>query len=364
MKPEKLLDALNDIDSDLIAGAHAPQTRSRPRFTLLIAAVLVTAALTATAFASETISGWFKQYFERQNDVPLSSEQVQYLEENEQIIEASQEVNGYNLELKSVLADSNMFYVTIGITAPTGMDLQNMNLWFYDSLEIFDQQKQPIFSFSRSIEDDLDDLTNTANLVLKCEPGDWNSGSHWTIRIKSLHQEIYDEAYEQELRRTKYAGQTDIMFTPEESDRIYQYPIIAEGPWTFTFDLNDASNQGIEMISEPLFVTAIVSRWTSDNHLTCDIVDGIESIQLNSFVLTPLGGTLQFEENDSICGISIEWQNHARYGNHDMYVVMKDGSNIALHRGSTGTSLEAESPIVLTEVDHILLPDGTKIMAP
>ena len=64
MKPETLLDALNDIDSNLIAGAHAPQTRSRPRFALLIAAILVTAALTATAFASETISGWFKSYFE------------------------------------------------------------------------------------------------------------------------------------------------------------------------------------------------------------------------------------------------------------------------------------------------------------
>ena len=63
MKPEKLLDALNDIDSDLIAGVHAPQSQNtRPRFTLLIAAMLVTAALTATAFASETISGWFHDF--------------------------------------------------------------------------------------------------------------------------------------------------------------------------------------------------------------------------------------------------------------------------------------------------------------
>ena len=365
MKPENLLEALNDIDSDLITDAHAPQAHStHPRFMLLIAAVLVTAALTATVFASETISGWFKTYFERRTHASLTPEQVQFVEEHEQILAETQTQNGYQLELKSVLADSNMFYVTIGITAPTGMDLKNMNLWFYDSLEIYDQQKQPVFSFIRSIEDDGDGLVNTVNLVLKCEPGDWNSGSHWTIRIKSLHQEIYDEVYEQELRRTKYAGQVDIMFTPEESSRIYQYPIIAEGPWTFTFDLNDASNQGIELISEPLFVNAIVSRWTGDDHLTCDIVDGIESIRLNSFVLTSLGGTIQFTEDESICGVSIEWQNHTRYGNRDMYVVMKDGSKIALHQGSTSTSLEAESPIVLTEVDHILLADGTKIMAP
>ena len=74
MKPEKLLDALTDLDSDLISGAHAPQTRSRPRFTLLIAAVLVTATLTATAFASETISGWFKSYFEGRTDASLTTE--------------------------------------------------------------------------------------------------------------------------------------------------------------------------------------------------------------------------------------------------------------------------------------------------
>ena len=364
MKPETLLDALNDIDSNLIAEAHAPRTRARPRFTLLIAAVLVTAALTATAFASETISGWFMQYFEKRNERPLTSDQIQYLEENELVYEDTQNANGYQLELKSVLADSNMFYVTIGITAPQDVDLNSLNLEFYDFIEIFDQQKQPPFSFSRTLEDDSDGLLNTTNLVLKCEPGDWNSGTLWTIRIKSLHQKFYDEAYEKELRQTKYAGQTDIMFTPEESARIDQYPIIAEGPWTFTFDLNDTDNQSLELISAPVFVTAIVYRWTSDDHLTCDVVDAIESIQLNSFVLTPLGGTLQFEEDDSLCGVFIECQNHARYGNREMYVVMKDGSTIVLHCASTGTSLVAESPIVLTEVDHILLPDGTKIMAP
>ena len=123
MKPEKLLDALNDIDSDLIAGAHAPQTRSRPRFTLLIAAILATAALTATAFASETISGWFKQYFTNQSESPLSPGQIEFIEENEQVIEETQAINDWTVALKSSICDGKTAYVVFGITAPEGFIL-------------------------------------------------------------------------------------------------------------------------------------------------------------------------------------------------------------------------------------------------
>ena len=43
---------------------------------------------------------------------------------------------------------------------------------------------------------------------------------------------------------------------------------------------------------------------------------------------------------------------------------MKDGSQIALHTDGRGTVLSADSPIVLKEVDHVLLSDGTKLFAP
>ena len=47
---------------------------------------------------------------------------------------------------------------------------------------------------------------------------------------------------------------------------------------------------------------------------------------------------------------------------------MKDGSRIELHdwgAGGVGYSLlEAEAPVVLADVDHILLADGTEIPMP
>jgi hypothetical protein len=44
---------------------------------------------------------------------------------------------------------------------------------------------------------------------------------------------------------------------------------------------------------------------------------------------------------------------------------MKDGSRIKLDlTGADATILQAETPIVLSQLDYILLEDGTQIFAP
>ena len=48
-----------------------------------------------------------------------------------------------------------------------------------------------------------------------------------------------------------------------------------------------------------------------------------------------------------------------------IYAVMKDGSRIKLDGAETdNTILQAETPIVLSQLDYILLEDGTKLFAP
>lgn len=48
-----------------------------------------------------------------------------------------------------------------------------------------------------------------------------------------------------------------------------------------------------------------------------------------------------------------------------IYAVMKDGSRIKLDLvGADDTVLQAETPIVLSQLDYILLEDGTKLFAP
>lgn len=355
MKPEKLLDALNDIDSDLIAGAHAPQTRSRPRFTLLIAAVLVTAALTATAFASETISGWFEQYFERQNDVPLSSEQVQYIEANELVVGETKTKSGYDLELKSVLADSSTIYITLGITSPDVLPFDEDTQLTFDSFDFYDQNRKTPQALSAQVLDDGDSSDYTTDLILEYTLGSWNESDQWTLHIKELQLWIHDVAYEQNLLDTKYAGQENFMLTDEEAALAYRFETLAEGPWEFSIDLSTADSAELEMVTDPITAQSCCG-FKPDGTLV------YEEVTINSVIIRPLSATIQTELTESRAA-----PDFTPTIDEQIFVVMKDSSRIQLHPdwGMSGKQhFNTASPIVLTEVDHVLLADGTKIMAP
>ena len=355
MKPEKLLDALNDIDSDLIAGAHAPQTRSRPRFTLLIAAVLVTAALTATAFASETISGWFEQYFERQNDVPLSSEQVQYIEANELVVGETKTKSGYDLELKSVLADSSTIYITLGITCPDVLPFDEDTQLTFDSFDFYDHNRKTPQALSAQVLDDGDSSDYTTDLILEYTLGSWNESDQWTLHIKELQLWIHDVAYEQNLLDTKYAGQENFMLTDEEAALAYRFETLAEGPWEFSIDLSTADSAELEMVTDPITAQSCCG-FKPDGTLV------YEEVTINSVIIRPLSATIQTELTESRAA-----PDFTPTIDEQIFVVMKDSSRIQLHPdwGMSGKQhFSTASPIVLTEVDHVLLADGTKIMAP
>ena len=125
MNPKKILYAMNDIDNEFLNEARekAPARRRSRKFAALIAAVIAVTAMTVTAFAAEEIAGWFKQYFTKQTEVPLTPGQIEYIEENEQIIAETQANNGWTVELKSAITDGKTGYVIFGITAPEGYTL-------------------------------------------------------------------------------------------------------------------------------------------------------------------------------------------------------------------------------------------------
>lgn len=349
MKPEKILYAMNDIDSRFLneARAEAAPRKASRRFTVLIAAVITLMAITVTAFASEEISGWFRLYFAGQSEASLTPGQIKFIEENEQIIAETQEYNGYSLELKSVIADKEVVYVTIGLTAPEGTTRADLAPISTQGVDLYDSSNQPGAAYGLAFHDDMDGLENTIDLVLDLKLADWNSGSKWTLRIDSLVKEVYDEEYEQQLRNTKYAGQTDFMFTDEEMNKMYQFVTLAKGPWKFTIDLSNADNGELELITTPV---------TAQSYFG---FKPYEVIPITSFVLCPLSATIKADT---------EWvPSFSDNVDNLIYVVMKDGSQVKLLSQWSTTGMEhlnAESPIVLEEVDHVLLPDGTKIMVP
>ena len=354
MKPEKILYAMNDIDTAFLNEAReeaAPARRHGRKFVALIAAVVTLMAVTATAFAAEEIAGWFKQYFDKKAEAPLTPGQIEFIEENEQVIAETQEHSGWSMELKSVLSDSNTVYAIVGITAPADVTEEDLrSLW--PDMDFYDKDGKPVGSWGVKLHIGMDGNERTADLVFELNPGDWNSGNTWTLRVNRLSKLVYDREYEQELLDTKYAGQVNIMFTDEEAAKIHQQVILAEGPWEFAIDLSQTSEDELEMITVP--VTA----------QTCygykpDGTEVLEKVQITSFILRPLSATIKAE---STGGLDFTYN-----ADQHIYVVMRNGSRIELlpNWGAVGEQhLGAESPIILDEVDHVLLADGTKLMVP
>ena len=355
MTPEKLLDALTDIDSATIRSAHAEEPGTRRagtrRFAVLLAAVIALVAMTATAFAAEEIAGWFQNFFARNTQENLSQEQIEYFKENEQIIEESQTHNGYSLELKSVLYGGDTIYATVGLTAPTDVPREDLiNLWGSD-IDFYDEHGNRVLTWAMQVYDDMDGLVNAVDLVFELNPEEVAAGNVWTLHIGKLAREIYHQEYEQELRDTKYAGQSNFTFTQEEIEKLYEQVVLAEGPWEFTIDLSKADNEVLELITEP--VTAQICYGFKE-----DGTDLFKDVKITSFVLSPLNATIQID-----CNFDPDFTS----GDRKVYVVMKDGSHIQLfgYLGGLGKArLSAEAPIILDEVDHVLLADGTKLMVP
>ena len=333
------------------AGKDDTMKHKKMRPMTLVALVAIIAAMTVTAFAAEEISGWFKQYFARNAENGLSPGQIEYLDEHEQIINESQSNSGYDLKLKSVLSDGYTVYATIGLTAPEDVTVEELKKLWGSAIDFYDENKKPCMSWMMDVCDDKDGLENTVDLVFEITPAEWNSGSILTIRINALERMYYDAEYEQKLLETKYAGQDNIMFTDEEAARVHQKILMAEGPWEFTIDLSTVETQVLELITNP--VTVQTSYGFKD-----DGTDLYEEVKVTSLILSPLSATIQTDA---------DYAPDFTTGDRKVYVVLTDGSSIELipNWGGDGKQyFNVESPIILEDVDHVLLADGTKFMAP
>lgn len=343
----------NILDSSEISPAGKDDTmkHKKMRPAALVALVAIIAAMTVTAFASEEISGWFRQYFSQNSENGLTSGQIEYLDAHEQIIDESQSSNGYDLKLKSVLADGYTVYATVGITAPADVTQQDLKHLWGSEIDFYDENNKPCASWMMDVCDDKDGFDNTADLVFEMTPAEWNSGTILTLRINTLEKLLHNTEYEQELLETKYAGQENVMFTDEESARIHQKIVMAEGPWEFTIDLSKVEAETIELVDEPVMVQTSYG-------FKEDGTDLFEEVKVTSFVISPLSATIQTDA---------DYAPDFTAGGRKVYVVMTDGSRIELipNWGGGGTQyFRVETPIILDNVDYVLLADGIKFMAP
>ena len=381
---------IEEAEKDTVSSFSAKK-RSRLRSPLLIAAVIALTLLLvgcAVAYAN----GWFQQIFSARSETPLSSEQIQYIQNNEQIVGQSQTKNDWTVDLKSTICDGRTGYLVFQITAPDDVDLeQYLNPPTLDdkrlsmgndsasrkaayslavaSIGTVDSERNYWYLASGDWVVDGDGQPNTVLfcMTIRCEKMDPNKpmlledpfGKDVSFRIRLMG--ITLEYKNQELQREieeKYAGQTYIV-DGEEAAGLFCSDILTDEEWNFDVTF-DSDNQFIELITKPVFAQAKVWRYADEKQW--DTVDSLEEVQISSFRVTPFGANISYVPKPDAIGISPRIGENVE---NAIYAVMKDGSRIQLNlTGNNDTVLQAETPIVLSQLDYILLEDGTKLFAP
>ena len=371
--------------------ATQKNTHRKIRRPLLIAAVIALTLLLvgcAVAYAN----GWFQRIFSARSETPLSSEQIQYIQNNEQIVGQSQTINDWTVDLKSTICDGRTGYLVFQITGPDGMDLEQylnpptvddkrLSMGNYSasrkasyslavaSIGTVDSERNYWYLDSGDWMADGDGQPNTVLfcMTIRCEKMDPNKpmlledpfGKDVSFRIRLMG--ITLEYKNQELQREieeKYAGQAYIV-DGEEAAGLFCSDILTDKEWNFhvTFD---SDNQFMELITKPVSVQAKVWRYADEKQW--DTVDSLEEVQISSFRVTPFGASISYVQKPDAIGISLDLRQNMDVA---IYAVMKDGSRIKLDGAETdNTILQAETPIVLSQLDYILLEDGTKLFAP
>lgn len=105
-------------------GKHKAEIKhlSTRKMWLIAAVIALTLLLVGCAVAYA--NGWFQQIFSARSETPLSSEQIQYIQNNEQIVGQSQTINDWTVDLKSTICDGRTGYLVFQITAPDDVDLE------------------------------------------------------------------------------------------------------------------------------------------------------------------------------------------------------------------------------------------------
>ena len=355
-------------------------------------AAVIALTLLLVGCAVAYANGWFQQIFSARSETPLSSEQIQYIQNNEQIVGQSQTKKDWTVDLKSTICDGRTGYLVFQITAPDDVDLEKyLNPPTLDdkrlsmgndsasrkaayslavaSIGTVDSERNYWYLASGDWVVDGDGQPNTVLfcMTIRCEKMDpskpmlledpFGKDVSFRIRLMGITLEYKNQELQREIEE-KYAGQTYIV-DGEEAAGLFCSDILTDEEWNFDITF-DSDNQFIELITKPVFAQAKVWRYADEKQW--DTVDSLEEVQISSFRVTPFGANISYVPKPDAIGISPRIGENVE---NAIYAVMKDGSRIQLNlTGNNDTVLQAETPIVLSQLDYILLEDGTKLFAP
>ena len=374
MKEMDILEMIGEARADYILdaqsfqkGEHNMRKVSGKKVWLIAAMVVLAMTLMGCTVAYAYAQGWFTSLYSAQNEQPLSDSQISYLDENEQVLNQVQTQNGWSVELRSAITDGTKGLIILGVTAPEGTNLApayGEDGTLISRLDMVGQWDKPIVypdGFEEDVitwffMDDGDGKTNTENFVIEVQPkpGDgsrnpFDPNAEWKLNLTDV------------IRIT-----TDVDLLKEISDELGQYcyegsvnttEVLLDADWEFTFSFRaeTAEETSREVLTAPVATKGQVYKRYGDGDGEYEYV--LEDVTVTSVKLNALSATITYE----FTGLypAFEWD-----GNH-VFAVMKDGTEIMLEdnwsRWAGYNVLKACSPIVVDEVDHIRLADGTLI---
>lgn len=325
MKAILLLEAMTNIDGILIDNT-IPQRKQKGRTVLrfLMLAALI-ASLVMTAFAASETVNWFKEYFARYSPTGLTPNQITFIDENTTAISQSQTCNGYTVSVESAFSDGSEGIIKLKLIAPEDVTLWATNFFPGNEWVLIPNGEEHLTQRNGGWYCYIDDtMPNVAEITCYIRE---NIGkrSHWTMRIEDIYG-----TYEENIGQNDYRQWTELL---------------AEGVWEFQIEFSNAGFQEIELLNEPISGRVNVGLNKDSYH----------DVLIMSFVLRAMTAEITYEYIAPFHGA----------GDFDpIYVVMKDGSEHMLlpTSGSPACSkYHFAAPIILSDVDHVRMPDGTKL---
>ena len=251
---------------------------------------------------------------------------------------ASATQDGYTMELKDVQTDGAICYITIGVTAPEGVDIVNnprepgqpyyITPMGYGNMKPL-QGEMAGGSGGWYPQEDGDGKDNTQDFLVECnyEMADGSLpfalGTSWQMIVEDLVDSYYDA---------------------EKHDTVTN--VLAEGEWLFDITIGEENGdfREIQFVSEPVTAEACIG-WKPDG------TDVLKETQITSLVLRKYSMDIECD---------LDYASFSFTGK-TVQVILKDGTAIEMLENSHYGALE---PIDLDQVDHILLPDGTRLTVP
>ena len=297
----------------------------------VLAAAAIMAALAVTALAAGNGGAWFRAFFEMENETPLTDAQIAFIGENAVPVGQCGTIDGYTLDLESVLNDEKTLYIKLDLYAPEGVALPYEEQYSFGELTLLADGEERPWEFWGYEELDGDDTDNHVEFLMSLRFADGvDMAQALTLRLTDLD---------------KTCGS----FFERRTERL------ATGTWEFSIGPAGAEDPWHqELVSAPV---ACVMEKNETGEET--------EIFLTSVCMRSMGMDVVYDYPDGWDLERLDWLGQVRLVKKDgtvLGVMPTDGSIEPGKDRVTGyMSFEPDAPIVPEEIAWVEFPGGVQL---